>query len=117
MTSYTKGSRYAKYTFKVGNAASKYTLQATSYSGNAGDSLGYNNGMKFSTKDNDNDKERHGKNCAAQYKSGWWYNSCHYSHLNGAYPGRRALSNAYCVWYRFDGWYSLKSAEMKTRHR
>ena len=56
MTSYSRGSRYAKYTFKVGDAASKYTLQATSYSGNVGNSLGYHNGMKFSTKDSDNDR-------------------------------------------------------------
>ena len=42
--------------FKVGDTASKYTLLATSYSRNAGNSLGYHNGMKFSTKDSDNDR-------------------------------------------------------------
>ena len=115
MTSYTKGSRYAKYTFKVGNAASKYTLQATNYSGNAGDSLGYHNGMKFSTKDNDNDKN--GGNCAAKYEGTWWYNNCYYSNLNGEYAGRRASSDDYCVWQQFDYTYSLKFTEMKTRHQ
>ena len=115
MTSYSKGSRYAKYTFKVGNAASKYTLQATSYSGNAGNSLGYHNGMKFSTKDNDNDKTS--SNCAASYKGGWWFNGCAYSNLNGIYAGRRASSTTYCVWYHYDTWYSLKFAEMKIRRQ
>ena len=29
--------------------------------------------MKFSTPDNDNDNDKYGSNCAAYYKSGWWY--------------------------------------------
>ena len=57
MTSYVKGSKYAKYSnFKVGNSASKYTLHVSGYSGNAGDSLKYHSGMKFATKDNKNNK-------------------------------------------------------------
>ena len=57
MTSYAKGSKYAKYSnFKVGNSASKYTLHVSGYSGNAGDSLKYHSGMKFATKDNKNNK-------------------------------------------------------------
>ena len=115
MTSYSKGSRYAKYTFKVGNAASKYTLQATSYSGNAGDSLGYHNGMKFTTKDNDND--RWGTNCAVRFKGGWWFNACHYSDLNGVYAGKHVSNTANCAWTAFDSWYSLKFTEMKTRRQ
>ena len=115
MTSYSKSSTYAKYTFKVGNAASKYTLQATSFSGNAGDSLGYHNGMKFSTKDSDND--RWGSNCAATRKGGWWYNACERCNLNGVYAGRRVGSHTYCNWHHFDGGNSLKFAEMKTRRQ
>jgi hypothetical protein len=43
------------------------------------------NGMYFTTKDRDND--RNGGNCAASYASGgWWYNSCTWSSLNGRYP-------------------------------
>ena len=115
ITSYSKGSRYAKYTFKVGNAASKYTLQATSYSGNAGNSLKVHNGMKFTTKDNVND--RWSSNCAARNKGAWWYEACHSSNLNGVYAGRHVSGYKYCIWHRFDGWYSLKFTEMKTRRR
>ena len=46
--------RFATYsTFKVGNADTKYTLTVSGYGGDAGDSLTYHNGMKFSTKDQD----------------------------------------------------------------
>ena len=41
--------------------------------------------MKFSTPDNDNDK-RGGGNCAAIYKSGWWYNICHQININRQTP-------------------------------
>ena len=40
------------------------------------------NGLTFTTKDNDDDKGGH--DCAASYKSGWWYNAydCHYVNSN-----------------------------------
>ena len=41
--------------------------------------------MKFSTPDNNNDKD--GGNCAATYKSGWWYHrACHYININRQPP-------------------------------
>lgn len=43
---------YAVYSnFSVGDGASKYKLQANGYSGNAGDTLFYNDNMKFTTLD------------------------------------------------------------------
>ena len=47
---------YAQYTtFSVGNSTTEYNLTVGGYSGTAGDSLAGHNGMKFSTRNNDND--------------------------------------------------------------
>ncbi|CAC5423694.1 unnamed protein product [Mytilus coruscus] len=82
--------RYADYSiFHVGDESTKYLLNVTGYSGNAGDCLdsddisGRANGMKFTTKDQDYD--RWSLNCAATYKGGWWYSKCDYCDLNGKY--------------------------------
>jgi hypothetical protein len=46
-----------------------------------GSTGGEHNGMKFTTKDADNDW--YGSNCATSYhNTGWWYNSCSYVTLN-----------------------------------
>ena len=37
--------------------------------------MGYNNGMKFTTFDKDNDKWSEG-NCAASYGGAWWHKIC-----------------------------------------
>merc|ERR1712136_708360 len=42
-------------------------------------------GMKFSTKDRDNDKAR--ASCASQDRSGWWFNNCSAANLNGIFHG------------------------------
>ncbi|XP_067051657.1 fibrinogen-like protein A isoform X3 [Acropora muricata] len=103
---------YAKYgQFNIGDEQAKYRLEASSYSGTAGDSLAYHNNMAFSTKDRDNDRNV-GK-CAVSYTGAWWYKSCHYSNLNGKYgknQGNRGLR-----WYNFRGTLSLKLSEMKLR--
>ena len=54
-----------------------YRLHIDGFSGNAGDSMmitgSHNhNGMKFSTRDRDNDGVS--ANCAQLYKGGWWFN-------------------------------------------
>ena len=53
-----------------------YLLHIGGYRGNAGDSLAddsySNNGMKFSTRDREND-QRSDKNCAQHWKGGWWW--------------------------------------------
>ena len=107
--------RYAKYsTFNVrdGTTRYQYTLNVGGYSGTAGDSLAYHNGMKFSTKDKDNDVNGSG-NCAASNKGSWWYNICLHSNLNGLYLVNSKSSTG----IQWNGWKSdsLKFTEMKLR--
>ena len=62
LADYKGNYTYAQYSFfSVGNRHTNYTLNIAGYTGNAGDSLDYSNGMQFSNKDRDND-ERSGEN-------------------------------------------------------
>jgi len=82
-------------------------------SGTASDSLGYQRGMPFSTKDRDNDKwSRH---CALSYKGGWWYNGCHYSNLNGLYLTGKNDPKGVCWYHWKKTFHSVKRSEMKIR--
>ena len=67
----------AKYDgFSIGNETDLYKLQKLgTFSGTAGNSLAYHLGMKFSTKDRDNDIEVY--NCAEKFTGAWWYKTCH----------------------------------------
>ena len=118
---YSGNSAYAKYSsFNVGNSSSKYKLTFTGYSGTAGDafsasghSLRNVNGMKFSTKDQDNDNN--GGQCASYWKGGWWFNDCHRSFLNGLYQSGSDPNRI--TWYTWNGWSSLSFSEMKFRKK
>ena len=105
---------YAKYgRFSIGDERAKYRLQVSSYSRTAGDSLAYHNNMAFSTKDRDNDI--YSGNCVVESSGAWWYNSCHYSNLNGKYLGNK-YHNQGAMWYHFrQNYLSLKFTEMKLR--
>ena len=77
--------KYAKYgSFSVSAESDKYRLSVGSYSGDAGDSMAYQNNMNFTTKDRDNDVHT-GRNCAVGNTGAWWYKHCHESNLNGQY--------------------------------
>ena len=76
--------------FSVGSASEEYPLTVGGFTGEGSDRFKYHNGMKFSTPDNDNDKR--GGNCAAGYKSGWWYNDCY--HININYQPPNVYGNA-----------------------
>ena len=107
---------YGKYgKFKIGDEHVQYRLEVGSYSGTAGDSLAYHNNMAFSTKDRDNDEQR-GSNCAVDWTGAWWYNSCHYSNLNGKYLGNVKKNPKGVSWWHFKGYHlSLKFTELKLR--
>ena len=72
--------------FSVGSASEEYPLTVGGFAGLGTDYFASHplNGMKFSTPDNDNDKASF--NCAATYKSGWWYNNCRSININEQPP-------------------------------
>ena len=107
---------YAEYKmFYIDGEDANYKAHVGAYSGTAGDSFSYANGMQFTTKDRDNDIYH--RNCAAVYHGAWWYTKCHHSNLNGMYLYGRHSSYANGInWYHFRGHYnSLKKTEMKVR--
>ena len=71
--------------FSVGSASEEYPLTVGGFTGVGRDQFAYHKGMKFSTPDNDNDKHS-SANCAAAFKSGWWYNSCYNVNINTQPP-------------------------------
>ena len=106
---------FAKYEdFKIVGA--NYTLEFGAYdaSSTAGDSLDENNGMPFSTMNNDNDKWE--DNMAARHEGAWWFPESLASHLNGKYyptgPNLYANGIQWISW-RYD--YSLSKCSMKIR--
>ncbi|XP_043235819.1 microfibril-associated glycoprotein 4-like [Amphibalanus amphitrite] len=113
-------TRYALYgQFSVSSHEGRFRLYAANYSGDAGDSLTYHNGMQFSTEDEDNDQNS-ANNCGGIYTSGWWYRSCHESNLNGIYYGNNnpTADQKGVVWSAWHGfYYSLKDVVMKIRPR
>ena len=74
--------KYATYNiFQIGDAASQYQLTVGGFSGTANDQFYYNNGMKFSTIDRDNDEWP--SDCVGWLKGAWWYKTCTWTELNG----------------------------------
>ena len=71
--------------FKVGGANTNYKLTIGRAKGVGGthDSMAYQNGSPFSTRDRDNDAWS--RNCATSYGGAWWYKTCFHSNLNGKY--------------------------------
>ncbi|KAM8713067.1 hypothetical protein ACLKA7_013392 [Drosophila subpalustris] len=113
-------SRYAKYDrFEIGNESDAFALRVLGkYSGDAGDSLRYHEGMPFSTFDNDHSQNH----CALTNVGAWWYNYCHHSNLNGQYvEGGRyevKLTGRGICWKSWRGYdYGYKLTQMMIRPR
>ena len=91
--------------FAVGSASDKYPLQISQFSGiypvDPFSTHSLNN-MKFTTKDQDNDK--HGGNCAVsgngKNSNGWWFNYCAYITLNKQYSEKDKIHDGR-VWHNY----------------
>ncbi|XP_076823733.1 microfibril-associated glycoprotein 4-like [Clavelina lepadiformis] len=113
---------YAVYSsFSVEDKTDGYKLHVADYQGTAGNSLANNNhnnsGMRFTTKDRDQDTWS--SNCASDHAGplgGWWYVSCGYSRLNAKW-GRSEGTWRNIVWYHWKGssGIALKATTMKLR--
>ncbi|XP_058127879.1 fibrinogen-like protein A [Anopheles ziemanni] len=90
---------YAKYDhFEIGSEAEKFVLKIGNYSGTVGDSMAWNQGMKFTTKDSDNDNDS-SVQCAEARNGAWWYNGCGNANLNGPYGNLSSQKAMY--WWHF----------------
>nr|XP_060613543.1 fibrinogen C domain-containing protein 1 isoform X1 [Anolis sagrei ordinatus] len=114
-TAYAHYGTFSVGLFSVDPEEDGYPINIADYSGTAGDSFLKHNGMRFTTKDLDNDHSDN--NCATFYHGAWWYRNCHTSNLNGQYLKGQHSSYADGVeWSSWTGWqYSLKFTEMKIR--
>ncbi|XP_077981303.1 fibrinogen C domain-containing protein 1-like [Glandiceps talaboti] len=111
---FDNNTAYAEYTqFSITDEADNYTLSLGDYSGNAGDSLRWHNGMFFSTRDRDNDMHS-SSNCAEYFTGAWWYIHCYHSNLNGQYLAGQISSDG-VTWRDWKVFESLKHVEMKIR--
>ena len=77
--------------FAVGPASEQYPLTISGFTGYTNDPISYQNTMKFTTRDQDNDLSSN--NCAlyrgTDHKAGgWWYNSCTAIFPNGPYNNK-----------------------------
>lgn len=112
------GVASAEYTVNVGSEAEGYALQVSAYTGDGGDALTRNNGMKFSAYDRDNDNSEEGS-CAATLGGGWWFDRCQTGNLNGVYRKSAQASDqseSGVVWSTYKSPnYSLKRVRMFIR--
>ncbi|KAL2089694.1 hypothetical protein ACEWY4_014382 [Coilia grayii] len=77
-------TRFVEYLFTLDGPATDYTLHLTHLRGNLPDAMSNHTGMRFSTKDRDNNSHND-SNCARNYTGGWWFNACGDTNLNGRY--------------------------------
>ena len=66
--SFSVASEEEKFELSIGNLIEKENIGEY-------DPMSYNNGMKFTAEDRDND-DRSSENCAVQWGGGWWHYDC-----------------------------------------
>lgn len=91
--------------FYVASRTDGYRISISGHSGNASDALSYQNNMKFSAIDVDNDISN--THCASNYEGGWWFSHCQHANLNGRY-------NLGLTWFDAtrNEWIAVKSSHM-----
>ncbi|CAL4122617.1 unnamed protein product, partial [Meganyctiphanes norvegica] len=125
LTSFAGVTKYALYNvFHLGpknetgtlrNNKRPYQLSIAYFSGTAGDSMTYHNGMGFTTYDQDHDW--FSTNAAVTFHSGWWFNSDGYAaNPNGIYNEGATVNVTSAHWYGFsDSLESLQRITLMTR--
>ncbi|XP_066547930.1 angiopoietin-related protein 3 [Amia ocellicauda] len=111
--------QFIEYRFGLEGRDSDYTIHLTQLSGDLPDAMTNQTGMRFSTKDRDNDNME-GSSCAENYSGGWWFNACGDTNLNGKYIKVRAKGRTErrrgIYWKPGRGnHYSLKSTKITLR--
>ncbi|KAK6308745.1 hypothetical protein J4Q44_G00202080 [Coregonus suidteri] len=110
--------RSIEYKFTLEGPQAHYTLHLTHLSGDLPDAMGNHTGMRFSTKDRDNDNHQD-SNCAKNYTGGWWFNACGDTNLNGRYmwlrPKGRSMRRKGIHWKPMGTSYSLKTTKISIR--
>ena len=105
-TSGTNG--YLSYSnFRVGSADEQYKLTISGFSGVTSDPFSTHplNGMKFTTKDRDNDLWS--STCALNEAGGWWYKHCSHMFPNHQYKNNRGIY--------LKAWIAFSSVEIKIK--
>uniref|UniRef100_A0A1X7UMS3 Fibrinogen C-terminal domain-containing protein n=1 Tax=Amphimedon queenslandica TaxID=400682 RepID=A0A1X7UMS3_AMPQE len=107
---------YAEFSrFNIGDNNTEYTLSVGGYSGTAQNSMYLHDGMRFSTRDDDNDLGPD-YSCAIGHTGAWWYRGCHVACLNGQYFQTPVNNANGIVWYEYNKNYVVfKFSEMKVR--
>ena len=115
---FSGNTAFAEYSnFAIGDASTNYRLSIGAFFGTAGDSLGWNANMAFSSYNQDHDTyEEYDGSCAVAWSGAWWYASCGASNLNGLYLGASKNDKTGMVWWMWKSDYEvLKKSEMKIR--
>ncbi|XP_061386490.1 angiopoietin-related protein 6-like [Musca vetustissima] len=83
LVDYENETRFARYDkFRIGSESEKYAItELGTYSGDAGDGMGWHRGRKFTTFDQDNNAGNI-RDCPQYFKGGWWFHDPCYSGLD-----------------------------------